>query len=201
VHSSALNAFPDFEHTLINAHYDTNLTLAALALFLIFGLFWCWNRRAKKWLEENDRMEREPNPLNWLLGERPENRGASPLRYGEKEFQEIVSRAMDELPEEFDEECKNVVVIVSTEWPTEVDKRRMGLTEGHIILGTYSGLNRTKGIRSDNTRHVIVVYQPALELLCGSDRERLEREVRRTILHELAHHLGMPHEKMKEIGL
>lgn len=35
-----------------------------------------------------------------------------------------------------------------------------------------------------------MVYQPALELLCGSDRDRLEREIRRLVLHELAHHLN-----------
>jgi predicted Zn-dependent protease with MMP-like domain len=38
-------------------------------------------------------------------------------------------------------------------------------------------------------------------LVYGSDRVLLEQEVRRVVLHELAHHLGMTHEKMKEIGL
>jgi len=67
-----------------------------------------------------------------------------------------------------------------------------------LVLGTYSGLNRTKAFRAESSsRHVIVVYQPALEQLCGSDRERLEQEIRRVLLHELAHHLGMPHKRMK----
>ena len=86
----------------------------------------------------------------------------------------------------------------STEWPANLDKKRMGVSDGHVIFGTYSGLARRFGAQSDHSRHVIVVYQPALELLCGSDKERLEREMRRTVLHELAHHLGMSYERMKE---
>ena len=45
------------------------------------------------------------------------------------------------------------------------------------------------------------LYQRALESFCGSDKEKLAREVRRVVLHELAHHLGMSHDRMKEIGL
>jgi predicted Zn-dependent protease with MMP-like domain len=71
----------------------------------------------------------------------------------------------------------------------------------HLVLGTYSGIDRTKGFQADSSSHVIVVYQPALESLCGSDKERLEHEIHRVVLHELAHHLEMSHHRMKEIGL
>jgi predicted Zn-dependent protease with MMP-like domain len=169
----------------------------------MFGLFWWWNRRAKKWLEDNDRLEPEPiDALGWLLGSQQQDpKPATTLRYSEQEFREMISKVLDELPEEFDKEWQNVAVVHSTEWPTNLDKKRMGLPEGHVVFGTYSGLARTVGAQSDHSRHVIVVYQPALELLCGSDKERLEREIRRTVLHELAHHLGMSHKRMKEIGL
>ena len=180
---------------------DDNRLIAFLLLFaLLFGLFWWWNRSAKKWLDEHGKVEELPNALEWLLGEQqPKPRIA--LKYSEQEFQEMVSRALDEIPEEFDKEWNNVVVIVSTEWPTEADKKRIGVPEGHLLFGTYSGLDRTTGTRSQDSRHVIVIYQPALELLCGSDKERLELEIRRTVLHELAHLLGMSHERMKRIGL
>jgi hypothetical protein len=98
------------------------------------------NRSAKKWLEENDRAE-EPRPddaLGWLLGRLPQNPHPATLRYSEQEFHEIVSKVLDELPEEFDQELKNVAVIVSTEWPTDVGKKRMGVQEDHVVFGTYS---------------------------------------------------------------
>lgn len=182
------------------ASSDAKLIMLVLVFTFVFGLLWWWNRRAKKWLEENDRLESESSGLDWLLRGR-QNPKPARLRYSEQEFREIVSKVLDELPEEFDQEWKNVAVIHSTEWPTDVDKKKMGMPEGHVLFGTYSGLARTTGFQSDHSRHVIVIYQPALELLCGSDKERLEREIRRTVLHELAHHLGMSHQTMKEIGL
>jgi predicted Zn-dependent protease with MMP-like domain len=46
---------------------------------------------------------------------------------------------VDEVPEEFDKEWNNVAVTVSTDWPTETEKKRMGVPEGHLVFGTYSG--------------------------------------------------------------
>lgn len=180
---------------------DYRWIVVLLLITSLFGLFWWWNRRAKKWLEDNDRLEPEPpNALDWLFGRQQQNPKAT-LRYSEEEFREMISKVLDELPEEFDKEWKNVAIVHSTEWPADIDKKRMGVAQGHVVFGTYSGLARTIGAQSDDSSHVIVVYQPALELLCGSDKERLEREIRRTVLHELAHHLGMSHQRMKEIGL
>ena len=180
---------------------DNRLFIFALLLALFFGLLWWWNRRAKKWLEETGRVEVLPSRLDWLTGDGHQEPETT-LKYSEQEFQEMVTQALDEVPEEFDKEWQNVAVIVSTAWPTDVDKKRMGVPEGHLVCGTYSGLDRSKGFRSgSNSRHVIVIYQPALELLYGSDRERLEREIHRVVRHELAHHLGMSHQRMREIGL
>jgi|SRR5271154_2984885 len=180
---------------------DDRLLLIALVAALFFGLFWWWNRSAKKWLEENGREEMDPTELDWLLHDKQPKPG-TPLKYSEQEFQEMVANALDEVPEEFDSEWENVAVIVSTDWATEAEKKRMGIPEGHLVFGTYSGFSRTKGYRAAaSSRHVIVVYQPALELCYGADKERLEQEIRRVVRHELAHHLGMSHERMKEVGL
>ncbi|MGB9435492.1 MAG: metallopeptidase family protein [Candidatus Acidiferrum sp.] len=181
---------------------DDRILLIALMVALFFGLFWWWNRRAKKWLEETGRVDVLPRTLEWLQGVRQEQeKPGTPLRYSEQEFQEMVSKALDEVPEEFENEWNNVAVLVSTRWPTEADKKKMGVPDGHLLLGTYSGIDRTKGFQADSSSHVIVVYQPALESLCGSDKGRLEHEIHRVVLHELAHHLGMSHQRMKEIGL
>jgi hypothetical protein len=76
------------------------------------------------------------------------------------------------VPEEFDKEWNNVAVTVSTDWPTDADKKRMGVPEEHLVFGTYSGFSRTKGFSaSSGSRHVIVIYQPALELCYGSGKE------------------------------
>ncbi len=151
---------------------DDRLLLIALVVALLFGLFWWWNRAAKKWLEETGREQQWPSTLDWLLRD-VQQKPATPLKYSEQEFQEMVAKALDEVPEEFDKEWDNVAVTVSTK-----------------------GFSASSG-----SRHVIMIYQPALELCYGSDKERLQQEIRRVVLHELAHHLGMSHPRMKEIGL
>jgi hypothetical protein len=123
---------------------DNRLLLVALVLALLFGVFWWWNRRAKQWLEENGREEEWPSALEWLLG-KTQPKPAMPLKYSEQEFQEMVAKALDEVPEEFDKEWHNVAVTVSTDWPTLAEKKRMGVPEGHLVFGTYSGIDRTKG--------------------------------------------------------
>ncbi len=179
---------------------DDRFLLIALVVALLFGLFWWWNRSAKKWLEENAREEAWPSALDWLCN--TQQKPATPLKYSEQEFQEMVAKALDEVPEEFDKEWNNVAVTVSTDWPTEAEKKKMGVPEGHLVFGTYSGSSRMKGFpAAGGSGHVIVVYQPALELRYGFDKGRLEQEIRRVVLHELAHHLGMSHKRMKEIGL
>jgi predicted Zn-dependent protease with MMP-like domain len=170
------------------------------ALAISFGVW--WGRSAKKGLWEAEGFELLPKGPDSLVSGPRKNPEPTTLRFSDQEFQEIVSKVLDELPEEFDKEWENVAVIVSTEWPTDEDKKKMGVPESHLVFGTYSGIPRTEGLRShSSSRHVIVIYQPALELRCGSDKERLEKEIRRVVLHELAHHLGMSHQKMKEIGL
>lgn len=186
---------------LLHMSDDDRLNLAVLVVALLGGLFWFWNWRAKKWLEKHDRLEPEGSALDWLLDRPQQKPQPRKLRYSEQEFRESIAKVLDELPKQFDKEWENVAVIHSTDWPTEADKTRMGVPEGHVVFGTYSGFARTRGVQSNHSQHVIVIYQPALELLCGSDKERLEQEIRRTVLHELAHHLGISHERMKKIGL
>jgi len=104
------------------------LLLIALVVALLFGLFWWWNKAAKKWLEETGREEQSPSALDWLLRD-VQQKPATPLTYSEQEFQEMVAKTLDEVPEEFDKEWNNVAVTVSTDWPTDADKKRMGVPE------------------------------------------------------------------------
>jgi predicted Zn-dependent protease with MMP-like domain len=130
------------------------------------------------------------------LGERAEAAVAPALKYSEQESKEMVANALDEIPEEFEKEWENVAVTVSTGWPTEAEKKRMGVAENHLLFGVYSGASHVSGwLARKSARNVITIYRPALELCYGSDKAQLEQEVRRSVLHELAHHLGMTHER------
>jgi predicted Zn-dependent protease with MMP-like domain len=176
--------------------------LAALVAFIILQqLLSSFGRRTREFLGEDDRLQSKTSELDWLIREQEQNPDPATLRYSEQEFEEMVSNALDEIPPEFESEWKNVAVTVSTGHATNEEKEKMGVPKNQLILGLYSGVARTRGVSSDYSSPVIVLYQPALESYCGSDKEKLVREIRRTVLHELAHHLGMSHQRMREIGL
>jgi predicted Zn-dependent protease with MMP-like domain len=45
----------------------------------------------------------------------------------------------------------------------------------------------------------ITIYRRPLERIAAGDPERLRRQVRRVVLHELAHHFGISDERLREL--
>lgn len=108
---------------------------------------------------------------------------------GEERFGELVSRALDELPDELWERFENVVVVVDDEHPEEPD-----------LLGIYEGIPLTDrldyaGVLPDR----IAIFRLPLCEMCA-DEEELVEEIRVTVVHELAHHMGIDDEQLHELG-
>lgn len=157
-------------------------------LAAIFFIIWLFNRDAKKWLDEWGAA-----PEEWLQEKN--------LRYTQSEFEVLVAEALEEVPEEFANAFKNVMVVTSSWWPSELVRKRMLVADNQVILGTYQGMHLGEDARAPSgVMNVITVYQPAIEIVCKTDEE-IRQQVRKTVLHELAHRLGMTHEKMHEVGL
>jgi predicted Zn-dependent protease with MMP-like domain len=76
----------------------------------------------------------------------------------------------------------NVAIVVEEEPPL-----------GQPLLGLYQGVPLTKrssqygGALPDK----ITLYRGPLIRLCGHDADLLQSEVRRVVLHEIAHHFGI----------
>lgn len=110
-------------------------------------------------------------------------------------FEAVVDRVLDELPAWVHEQVDNLVIVVE-DWPTaEQDP------EGNGLLGIYEGvslLERSGDYFGALPDQITVFRQPHLQLdLSGA---ALEAEIRRTVLHELAHHLGIDDSRLTEIG-
>lgn len=116
-----------------------------------------------------------------------------------KKFGRIVARVMHTLPPEFEPYLHNVVVDVQDE-PDVDTLRRMGFTEEEIAAGeSLYGLFAPMELPSDwsgdvvdaaDLPHRLIIYQRPLEEDFGHDRRRLLIEIRKTVIHELAHHFG-----------
>jgi predicted Zn-dependent protease with MMP-like domain len=112
-------------------------------------------------------------------------------------FELLVKEALDSIPLEFQEKMDNVLVRVESE-PDEEVLERVGLKEGHVLLGLYEGVPLTAWHRQGTTTlpECITIYQRTIEDYCGQNPERIRNQVRNTVLHEVAHHFGMGHEEM-----
>jgi predicted Zn-dependent protease with MMP-like domain len=115
-----------------------------------------------------------------------------------REFGRIVARVMETLPEELRPFLDNVVVDVEGE-PDERTLRKAGfteeeITEGDSLYGLFDPLDLPSGYSGDaidtqDMLHRLVIFKRPLEDdFHGRD---LLIEIRKTVIHELAHHFGL----------
>ena len=95
-------------------------------------------------------------------------------------FEEHVRRALDSLPPEIARALDNVAVVVEDENPEEPD-----------LLGLFD--------EQPYMPAKISIYRLPLEE-SFPEPDELEREIRITVLHELAHYFGMDEERLEELG-
>ncbi len=112
-----------------------------------------------------------------------------------REFSAAVDEVLAELPDWVVERVDNLVVVVE-DWPTpEQDPT------GEGILGVYEGVSLAErgfdyfGVSPDQ---IVIFYQPHLRL--GLADDELRAEIRITVLHEMAHHLGIDDDRLHELG-
>ncbi|HEY7704730.1 MAG TPA: metallopeptidase family protein [Acidimicrobiia bacterium] len=111
-----------------------------------------------------------------------------------REFEREVDKALDQLPDWVLERVDNLIVVVEERPSADQDP------DGSI-LGIYEGvslLDRGSDYWGELPDRITVFRQPhlALEL---PDAE-LRREIHRTVLHEVAHYLGIEEDRLSEIG-
>ena len=105
-------------------------------------------------------------------------------------FEEYALDALDSLPQELRTRMSNVEIVIEDEPPP-----------GEPLLGLYQGVPLTSrgsyygGVLPDK----ITIYRGPLLRLYGQDADNLRREVRRVVLHEIAHHFGISDERLIEI--
>jgi predicted Zn-dependent protease with MMP-like domain len=111
------------------------------------------------------------------------------------QFEQIVDQALDDLPSWVLDAVDNLHVEVE-DWPTaEQDPAGAG------ILGIYEGvslLERGVDYSGFLPDRIVVFMGPHLEL--GLSTAELRAEIRRTVLHEVAHHLGIDDDRLEELG-
>jgi predicted Zn-dependent protease with MMP-like domain len=110
-----------------------------------------------------------------------------------KKFASIVRRAIDGLPDEIKQYLENVVIDVDEE-PTDDFLRQAGFTEeeiaeGESLYGYFMPMEGVAAAEMLENPNRIIIFKNTLEEDFPDPRE-LRIEIRKTVIHEIAHHFG-----------
>jgi predicted Zn-dependent protease with MMP-like domain len=105
-------------------------------------------------------------------------------------FEELVEEALATLPEELSNQIENLAIIVDDEAP------------GRSLFGLYEGIPLTK--RSPISYSAVMpdritLYQTTICRQCDSEDE-VKAQIRKTVIHEVAHHFGISDPRLEELG-
>ncbi len=123
-------------------------------------------------------------------GQLPKRYGAAMFVVSRERFEHLVADALDSLPPELGAEMENVAVLVEAR---AVGRSLFGLYEG--IPLTKRGPESYSGVMPDR----ITLYQDTICEVCSTEAEVIA-QVRRTVIHEVAHHFGISDPRLDELG-
>jgi predicted Zn-dependent protease with MMP-like domain len=115
-------------------------------------------------------------------------------------FELIVERALDGIPMPFRAALGEVAVVIADD-PSPQQRKDNGLRPDDSLYGLYEGVPRTEwGADWASVPNKITIFRLPLED-DFADPDDLEDEIRLTVIHELAHHLGIDDARLDELGI
>ena len=111
-----------------------------------------------------------------------------------RRFEQVVDTALESLPSWVVERIDNLVVVVEEKPSADQDP------EGDL-LGLYEGVSlrdRSGDYWGALPDQITIFRLPHLEM--GLSDKELEQQIRRTVLHEIGHFLGIEEDRLHEIG-
>jgi predicted Zn-dependent protease with MMP-like domain len=105
-------------------------------------------------------------------------------------FEDAIDAALNSLPAELRAAMNNVEIVVEDEPPA-----------GQPLLGLYRGIplpQRTSAY-SGALPDMISIFSGPITRLAAGDADRLRREIRHVVLHEIAHHFGISDKRLIEL--
>lgn len=117
----------------------------------------------------------------------------------ESEFDDLITRAMDELPQEYIKGLKNVAIVIADE-PTADQRKELQLHCNETLFGLYKGIpltNRGNGYGMVLPDKITLFKNPLIQ--SSTTIEDLYRQIKHTLWHEIAHYYGLDHDRIHEL--
>ena len=122
------------------------------------------------------------------------------MRLSDEEFDRIVKKALRRVPAEIRRHLDNIIISVRKR-PSRQMLREMGIPSGEALFGIFEGVPLIE--RSVTSPPLfpdtILLFQEPLEAACETNEE-IEEEIEITVVHEVAHFLGMSEERLAQLG-
>lgn len=115
-----------------------------------------------------------------------------------EEFQKLVEKTVEDIPEEFKKHLDNVDIGVEI-WPTIEDLRSLRKHSDSILFGLYRGVPKTKrglyysGVLPDK----ISIFAGSI-LSMANNEEEAKSQIKKTVIHEIGHFFGMSEEAIRQ---
>jgi predicted Zn-dependent protease with MMP-like domain len=122
------------------------------------------------------------------------------MKLSQKEFDKAVRRAFNRIPKEIREHLENIVITVRKR-PSPEMLDELGMSPDDPPLGLYQGasLMERSVFAPPIYPDTIFIFQEPLEQMCRN-LEELEQEIEITVVHEVAHFLGIDDDRLAELG-
>jgi predicted Zn-dependent protease with MMP-like domain len=114
-------------------------------------------------------------------------------------FSRAVSKALEELPSEFQQKMENVEVIIE-DFPDEATMASLGIQSRWGLLGLYVGVPITQqSVFSVNIlpERIYLYRRPILRV--AGDPQKVVETIGEVLLHEIGHHFGFDDEELERM--
>lgn len=121
-------------------------------------------------------------------------------------FDQVLDQVLRDMPEQV-HRLLNEVTLYVEDHPSPRVMRQLGVTRRHQLCGLYTGIpldHRSiehSGILSD----AVHIFRDGILAMASTrrgdvDDDELRRQIRITVLHELAHHFGITERELHQLG-
>ena len=125
------------------------------------------------------------------------------IRLNRREFDALVAKAVSLLPEQFRAHMENLSIEVYPRPTREMlDEDGFEPDDEQELMGLYVGVPLTE--KSVNATYEwpeqIYLFQENIQAVCDTPGQ-VVKEIRATVLHEIAHHFGFDDDELDKMGL
>ncbi len=122
------------------------------------------------------------------------------MKLSHKEFERIVEGALARIPHVIRDHMQNLAISIEKR-PDNALLEEMGVPPGETLFGVYTGipLPERSAIEPPLYPDTILIFKEPLERYCETIKE-LQEEIEITVVHEVAHYLGLSDEDLADLG-